>query len=172
MLWGGDWEKSFNSEELPKQLCDATEIVNVLEGAGQWLGLLHLNWELVRFCNFGSNLYTILWHVLHHTNLGCKRKSPTHFLVWNLPPCAASPSAGPGLSAASAPCGTALERQLDTHRVIPWKSTCKPLNPQSPKEPQTQTMAALMLVIFCFTREMCQTKFSTLGLGLLDIPSC
>lgn len=35
MLRGGDCEKSFNSEELPKQLCDATEIVNVLERVGQ-----------------------------------------------------------------------------------------------------------------------------------------
>lgn len=133
MLRGGDWKKSFNSEELPKQLCDATEIVNALERVGQWLGLLDLNWEVVRFYHFGSNLYTILWHVLYHTNLGCNRKSPTYFLVLNLPPRAASPSAGPGLSAASAPHGTALERQLDTHKLIPWKSMCKQLNQESPK---------------------------------------
>lgn len=31
MLQGGDWEKSFNSEEQPKQLCDAIEIINVLK---------------------------------------------------------------------------------------------------------------------------------------------
>lgn len=172
MLRGGDWEKSFTSEELPKQLCDATEIVNVFERAEKWLGLLNLNWEVVRFYPFGSNFYTILCHVLHHTNLGCNRKNPTHFLVWNLPPPAASPSAGPGPSAASALRGTTLERQLDTHRVIPWKSTCKQLNQQSPKEPQTQNMAALTSGDFLFDKGMCQTKFSTLGLGLLDIPSC
>lgn len=96
-----------------------------------------------RFHHFGSNLCTILWHVLHHTDLGCHRKSSTHCLVWNLPPCAASPSAAPGLSAASGLRGTTLERQWDAHRVTPWKSTCKQLNQQSPKEPQTQNMAAL-----------------------------
>lgn len=147
MLRGGDWEKSFSSEELPKQLCDATEIVNVLERVGQWLGLLNLNWEVVRFYNFGSNLYTTLWHVLHHTNLAWNRKSFTHFLVWNLPPRAASPSAGPGLSAASALRGTTLERQLDTRRVIPWKSMCKQLNQQSPKiTPNTKHGSSNMAV--------------------------
>lgn len=143
-------ENPFNSKELPKQLWDATEIVNVLERAGQWLGLLNLNWELVRFYHFASNLYTILWHVLHHTNLGCNRKAlltfwfgichhVLHLLQLDLG------SLQPLL------CMEQLWRDNWTHTGSFFGNPCaNNLTNRAPKEPQTQNMAALMSGDFLF----------------------